>query len=156
MKKKKNYIVQKAATMLLLSSMVVSSPVTDLHADEKDKGAFEGAGFSVEIPEDYDSCLNKDVSYYYSADYYDLDDDDEGGDDDYYYSEENLSNPNYFDIYIEDDIPALTKVNIKRKGNLLYCIQADGTAEIVSYTGNAKSVKLPSKIGGKKVTKIGI
>ncbi len=134
MKKKKNYIVQKAATMLLLSSMVVSSPVTDLHADEKDKEAFEGAGFSVEIPEDYDSCLKKDVSYYYTADYYDLDDDEEGGDDDYYYAEENLSNLEYFEYFLECDIPALTKTNIKQKGNLLYCIQADGTAEIVSYT----------------------
>ena len=135
MRLKKKYMGQRALAAVLLSSMVVSSPVTDLHADEKDK----------------------DFSYYEAG--YDIyDDEEEGvdeGDDDDYYAEENYSNPEFFDIFIEDDIPALTRTNIKRKGNLLYCIQADGTAEIVSYTSNAKSVKLPSKLEGKKVTKIG-
>lgn len=48
------------------------------------------------------------------------------------------------------------KEGVKKYKNFYYTENADGTLTIVEYVGTAKNVEVPSKINGKKVTKIGM
>lgn len=50
-------------------------------------------------------------------------------------------------------LPHMT-TNAKTSGNYEYAVQEDGTVWITSYKGKAKTVKIPSKLGNKKVTGI--
>ena len=53
-------------------------------------------------------------------------------------------------------ITASAEVETKKSGNYEYTILKDGTAEIAKYTGKESKVTIPQKLGGKKVTSIGI
>lgn len=57
-----------------------------------------------------------------------------------------------------------TKLRMKRRrkaslprtlGNFQYTVQADGTARIIRYTGNAAVLDIPARLQGRKVTEIG-
>lgn len=59
-----------------------------------------------------------------------------------------------YSAYAEEISVSASGVDVKSEGDYEYIIQADGTASIYAYKGNGGNITLPSKLGGKKVTKV--